>query len=60
MLLVGALGTSVFFGWIVPNALKLESIGTQEGALYNVWLVLIRFVIPPVLFYTLIDGLGVI
>jgi NSS family neurotransmitter:Na+ symporter len=58
LLLIGALLTSVFFGWLVPKQLKLEEMGLTDGWGYQVWLLLIRFVIPPVLFVSLVLGIS--
>ena len=60
LLLVGALSISVFFGWFVPKQLKLDAIGASDGLLYQSWLFLVRFVIPPVLLVVLIKGLGLV
>jgi NSS family neurotransmitter:Na+ symporter len=56
LLLIGALFTSVFFGWFVPKQIRLESIGVAECGLYHFWLILVRYVIPPVLFIVLFKG----
>ena len=58
LLLVGAMLMSIFFGWLVPKQLKLEAMGLADGWGYRVWLVLIRFVIPPVLFVALVLGIA--
>lgn len=57
LLLVGALLTSVFFGWLVPKHLKLEEMGVKNGFFFSFWHFMIRFVIPPVLFVVLVMGL---
>jgi NSS family neurotransmitter:Na+ symporter len=57
LLLVGALLTSIFFGWLVPKQLKLDEMGVRDGMFFSFWLVMIRFVIPPVLFVVLVMGL---
>jgi NSS family neurotransmitter:Na+ symporter len=56
LLLIGALFTSVFFGWFVPNKIRLESIDVSASAMYTIWLILVRYVIPPVLLVVLIKG----
>jgi NSS family neurotransmitter:Na+ symporter len=58
LLLVGAMLMSIFFGWLVPKQLKLEEMGLSDGWGYRVWLVLIRFVIPPILFVSLVLGIS--
>lgn len=57
LLLVGGALSSIFFGWLVPKALKLEEMGVRDGPFFAFWRFMIRFVIPPVLVVTLIMGL---
>jgi len=57
LLLLGAMLTSIFFGWLVPKALKLDEIGVEEGLFFTFWRFMIRFIIPPVLFIVLVMGL---
>lgn len=57
LLLIGATLTAIFFGWLVPKQLKLEEMGLADGWGYRVWLVLIRFVIPPVMLVSLVLGI---
>jgi NSS family neurotransmitter:Na+ symporter len=57
LLLVGAMFTAIFFGWLVPKPLKLDEMGVKDGMFFSFWLVMIRFVIPPVLFVVLVMGL---
>jgi NSS family neurotransmitter:Na+ symporter len=54
LLLVGGALSAIFFGWLVPKALKLEEINVAEGLLFALWRFLIRFVIPPVLVIVLL------
>jgi len=56
LLLISALFTSVFFGWFVPNKIRLESINVSESGMYHFWLILVRFVIPPILLVVLVKG----
>ncbi len=56
LLLVGGMLLSFFFGWLVPKQLKLDEMGVRDGPFFAFWRVMIRFVIPPVLFITLIMG----
>ncbi len=58
LLLVGAMLMSIFFGWLVPKQLKLEEMGLSDGWAYRVWLVLIRFAIPPILLVSLVLGIS--
>ena len=57
LLLIGGSLSAIFFGWLVPKALKLEEIGVRDGVLFGFWRLMIRFVIPPVLIVTLIMGI---
>jgi NSS family neurotransmitter:Na+ symporter len=57
LLLVGGAMSSIFFGWLVPRALKLEEINVRDGLFFAFWRFMIRFVIPPVLIVTLIMGI---
>lgn len=57
LLLLGGAFSAIFFGWLVPKALKLDELDIKDGVLFGFWRVLIRFVIPPVLLITLIMGL---
>jgi NSS family neurotransmitter:Na+ symporter len=49
LLLVGGALSSIFIGWLVPKALKLEEMDVPDGPMFALWRFLIRFVIPPVL-----------
>jgi NSS family neurotransmitter:Na+ symporter len=49
LLLVGGALSAIFFGWLVPKALKLEELDVSDGFLFTLWRFLIRFVIPPIL-----------
>ncbi len=57
LLLIGAALTAVFFGWLVPKAVKLEGLGITEGAFYTYVNVMMRYVIPPILAVALVLGL---
>ena len=57
LLLLGGAFSAIFFGWLVPKALKLEELDVKDGLIFGSWRFLIRFVIPPVLLITLIMGL---
>jgi len=57
LLLVGALLTSIFFGWLVPKALRLQETGLTDGVAYSVWITLVRLLIPPILFVSLVLGI---
>ena len=56
LLLVGAMFTSVFFGWFVPKKIQLEAIDVADSGLFRFWQILVRFVIPPILFVVLVMG----
>ena len=58
LLLVGGALSSIFFGWLVPKALKLEEINVRDGLFFAFWRFMIRFVIPPVLIVTLVMGIS--
>jgi SNF family Na+-dependent transporter len=49
--------SAIFFGWLVPKALKLEEINVQDGLFFGFWRFMIRFVIPPILIVTLVMGI---
>ena len=57
LLLIGGTLSAIFFGWLVPKALKLDELGVSEGPFFTFWRVMIRFVIPPVLVITLALGI---
>jgi len=43
----------------VPKQLKLDEIDFSGGAGYAIWITLLRFVIPPILFVSLVLGIAV-
>lgn len=53
LLLVGGALSAIFFGWLVPKAMKLDEMGVKDGVLFGLWRFLIRFVIPPILIIVL-------
>jgi NSS family neurotransmitter:Na+ symporter len=57
LLLIGGAGSSIFFGWLVPKALKLEEMNVSDGLFFWFWRFMIRFVIPPILIVSLIMGI---
>jgi len=57
LLLVGGTLSALFFGWLVPKALKLDELGVNDGPFFTFWRIMIRFVIPPVLVITLALGI---
>ncbi len=57
LLLIGAALTAVFFGWLVPKAVKLEGLGIADGPFYTYVNVMMRYVIPPILAVALVLGL---
>lgn len=57
LLLVGALLVSIFIGWFVPQKLRQQAIGAGDSALFSLWVFLVRWAIPPVLFVSLVLGL---
>ncbi len=54
LLLIGGCLSAIFFGWLVPKALKLEEINVADGFLFALWRFSIRFIIPPVLVIVLL------
>lgn len=57
LLLLGGTLLAIFFGWMVPKALKLDEMGVNDGLFFGFWRFTIRFVIPPVLIITLALGI---
>jgi NSS family neurotransmitter:Na+ symporter len=57
LLLIGGSLAAIFFGWMVPKALKLDEMGVPDGPFFMFWRVMIRFVIPPILIITLFMGI---
>ena len=57
LLLIGGSLSAIFFGWMVPKALKLDEMGVNESLFFAFWRFMIRFVIPPVLIITLALGI---
>ena len=58
LLLIGGALSAIFFGWMVPKALKLEEINVSDGLFFAFWRFTIRFVIPPILIVTLVMGIS--
>ncbi len=57
LLLIGGAFLAIFFGWLVPKALKLEEINVKDGLFFGFWRFMIRFIIPPILIVTLVMGI---
>ena len=57
LLLVGGSLSAIFFGWMVPKALKLDEMGVNDSLFFGFWRFMIRFIIPPVLIITLALGI---
>ena len=57
LLLVGGALSAIFFGWLVPKALKLEEINVRDGLFFAFWRFMVRFVIPPILIVALTMGI---
>lgn len=55
LLLVGGALSAIFFGWLVPKALKLEELNVADGLLFMIWRLTIRFIIPPILVVVLLS-----
>lgn len=56
MLPVGGLLIAVFAGWMLPRAVVDAAIGTQSQV-FSLWIVLIRYFMPPIVFAILLFGL---
>ena len=57
LLLIGGALAAIFFGWLVPKALKLDEMNVKDGPFFAFWRFMIRFVIPPVLIVVLVMGI---
>ncbi len=57
LLLIGGSLSAIFFGWMVPKALKLDEMGVNDSLFFAFWRFMIRFIIPPVLIITLALGI---
>ncbi|RLA32681.1 MAG: sodium-dependent transporter [Gammaproteobacteria bacterium] len=55
LLLVGGCLSAIFFGWLVPKALKLDELDVADGLLFTIWRFTIRFIIPPILIVVLLS-----
>jgi len=49
LLLIGGALSAIFFGWLVPKALKLDEMDVADGTMFSLWRFSIRFIIPPIL-----------
>ena len=49
--------SAIFFGWLVPRALKLDEINVPDGLFFSFWRFMVRFVIPPILVLALTLGI---
>ncbi len=58
LLLIGATGTSIFVGWLVPKAIMLEGLGIEDGPLMRFVITMMRYIIPPVMLIALVLGLA--
>lgn len=57
LLLIGGALSAIFFGWLVPKALKLDEMNVEDGKFFAFWRFMIRFVIPPTLVVALAMGI---
>ncbi len=55
LLLFGGAMSAIFFGWLVPKALKLEELDVADGFMFATWRFTIRFIIPPILVVVLLS-----
>jgi NSS family neurotransmitter:Na+ symporter len=58
LLLIGGAFAAIFFGWLVPKALKLDEMNVKDGPFFAFWRFMIRFVIPPILIVVLVMGIA--
>ena len=58
LLLIGGFLSAIFFGWMVPKALKLDEMNVSDGLFFTFWRFMVRFVIPPVLVVSLVLGIS--
>ena len=58
LLLIGAMLTAIFIGWLVPKELKLKGLKIEDGLFYRYVNAMLRYVIPPILLVALILGLS--
>ena len=55
-LLGGGLALAIFVGWVMRDPIAEASIGTRGVRWFFVWRTLLRFVVPAVLLYVLVDA----
>ena len=60
MLPLGGVMVAAFVGWRLAPHLTASSIGLKEGNLYQIWLLLLRVVLPVALIILLMTGTGLI
>jgi neurotransmitter:Na+ symporter, NSS family len=58
MMLVNALFAAIFLGWIVNRKESLEELGLGDSWLFKFWRSIIKYVVPPIVGYLIIDFLG--
>ena len=58
MMLFNSLFAGIFLGWILHRKEALEELGLGNSWLFKFWLAIIRFVVPVVVGYLIIDFLG--
>jgi len=56
-LLTGGLALSLFVGWVMPNPLGEAEVGAQGVRWFFLWRFLLRFVVPAVLGFVLLDAI---
>jgi neurotransmitter:Na+ symporter, NSS family len=58
LLPVGGLFIAIFAGWFINRETSLEELDMEDGVVFKLWYVLIRFVVPPAVFIVFILGVG--
>lgn len=58
MMLVNGLLAAIFLGWIVNRKESLEELGLGDSKLFKFWRFIIKYVVPPVVGYLIIDFIG--
>ncbi len=56
MLPVGGLLIAVFAGWVLPRAVMEDAVGTRSQV-FSLWITLVRYFMPPIVFGILLFGL---
>jgi NSS family neurotransmitter:Na+ symporter len=58
LLPIGGLLIAIFVGWFVDKNYIQEELGVGNRGLFRLWLLLLRFVVPPAVFIVFVLGVG--